>query len=72
MFKVSDIESESEYEESGSEEKKVVSTGKKRGRKKGSGRRRIYDEDYEIEEPTDGRYWRSELFKVEKNLLVYG
>lgn len=72
LFKVSDIDSDSDYEESGGEEKKVVSTGKKRGRKKGSGRRKTFDEDFEIDDPIDGSYSRAELFKVEKNLLVYG
>ena len=65
-MEMSDIESSSSSDDEGG-----TRVGRKSRRKKRS--KNDEDVDYAGEELVRGEnYWRSECFKVEKNLLVYG
>ncbi|XP_041376531.1 chromodomain-helicase-DNA-binding protein 8-like isoform X2 [Gigantopelta aegis] len=67
MMEISDVESSSSSDEDGGGRSNRKSSRRKKNKKNDD------DVDYAGEELVKGEnYWRSECFKVEKNLLVYG
>lgn len=68
MMEISDLDSTSNSDDEDEESRKTRSGIKKRGRP--GRKRRGSDDDYDADD-AEG-YGRSDCFKVEKNLLVYG
>lgn len=74
VMEISDLESSTE-EEGGEEEEEGGGRGRgrgKKGRRSRRGRGRDSDDDFDARGAIGEMYSRSECFKVEKNLLVFG
>lgn len=74
-LEMSELESSSDDEEGGGNDEDGEGKGRGRGKKGKKGRRgrgRDSDDDFDARGAAGEMYSRSDCFKVEKNLLVYG
>ncbi len=69
MMEMSDLESSSE---SGGEDDELGLRSGRKGKRRGRRGNRNDDDFDPMDEPAGDGFHRSECFKVEKNLLVYG